>query len=178
MKRKKLLKLLYASLFAAFVFVATMIIKIPTPTGGYVNIGDGIVIICGLILGPVWGALAAGIGSMLADLVGYPIYAGATFVIKALMALGACGIAAILKPVFKNFRFMAYFIAGVIAELIMVVGYFIFEATVMSYGWGALVSVLPNVMQGVVGIVVGIVLMTVFDKTKLIDKMMGKSDRK
>lgn len=177
MKRKKLLHLLFASLFAALVFVATMIIKIPTPTGGYVNVGDGMVMICGWVLGPVWGALAAGVGSMLADLVGYPIYAGATFVIKALMALAACGIAAILKPVFKNFKFMAYFIAGIVAEIIMVAGYFVFEATVMSYGWGAVVSVLPNVMQGVVGIVVGIVLMTVFDKTKLIDKMMRKSDK-
>ena len=72
---------------------------------------------------------------------------------------------------------MAYFIAGFVAEIIMVGGYFVFEATVMSYGWGAVVSVLPNVMQGVVGIVVGIVLMTVFDKTKLIDKMMRKSDK-
>ena len=177
MERKKLLHLLFASLFAALVFVATMIIKIPTPTGGYVNVGDGMVMICGWVLGPVWGALAAGVGSMLADLVGYPIYAGATFVIKALMALAACGIAAILKPVFKNFKFMAYFIAGIVAEIIMVAGYFVFEATVMSYGWGAVVSVLPNVMQGVVGIVVGIVLMTVFDKTKLIDKMMRKSDK-
>ena len=99
MKRQKLLHLLFASMFAALVFIATMIIKIPTPTGGYVNIGDGMVMICGWVLGPVWGSLAAGIGSMLADLVGYPIYAGATFVIKALMALAACGIAAILKPV-------------------------------------------------------------------------------
>jgi uncharacterized membrane protein len=176
MKRQKLLHLLFASMFAALVFIATMIIKIPTPTGGYVNIGDGMVMICGWVLGPVWGALAAGVGSMLADLVGYPIYAGATFVIKALMALAAFGIAAILKPVFKNFKFMAYFIAGLVAEIIMVAGYFVFEATVMSYGWGAVISVLPNVMQGVVGIAVGIVLMTVFDKTKLIDKMMKKRD--
>ena len=89
MKNKKLLYSLYASLFAALVFVATMIIKIPTLTGGYMNIGDGMVLLCGFILGPIWGALAAGIGSMLADLVGYPIYAVATFLIKALMAFAA-----------------------------------------------------------------------------------------
>ena len=178
MKNKKLLKLLCASLFAALVFIATMIIKIPTPTGGYVNIGDGMVMIGGWVLGPVWGSFAAGIGSMLADLVGYPIYAGATFVIKALMALAACGVAVALKVVFKNFKFMAYFIAGLAAEIIMVGGYFVFEATVMSYGWGALASVVPNIVQGVVGIVVGIVLMTVFDKTKLMDKVLGKREKK
>lgn len=166
--------MLYASLFAALVFLATMVIKIPTVTGGYINIGDGMVMLCGLILGPVWGTLAAGIGSMLADLVGYPIYAGATFVIKALMALAAWGMAKLLKPFFKNHKWITYVIAGVVAEVIMVGGYFVFEATVMSYGWGAVVSVLPNILQGVVGIAVGVVLMTVFDKTKLIEKMMRK----
>ncbi len=169
--------MLYASLFAALVFAATMMIKIPTPTGGYVNIGDGMVMLCGWILGPVWGTLAAGIGSMLADLVGYPIYAGATFVIKALMALAAWGIAKLLKPLFKKGRFLTYMIGGIIAEAIMVAGYFVFEATVMSYGWGAVVGVIPNIIQGVVGIAVGIVLMTVFDKTKLIDKMMRKKEK-
>lgn len=176
MRNKKLLYVLYASLFAALVFVATMVVKIPTPTGGYVNIGDGIVMLSGWILGPVWGSLAAGIGSMLADLVGYPIYAGATFVIKALMAFAAWGIAKLLKPLLHN-RFITYFIAGVVCEAVMVVGYFVFEATIMSYGWGAVVSVLPNVIQGVVGIAVGIVLMIVFDKTKLVDKMMRKKEK-
>jgi uncharacterized membrane protein len=176
MRNKKLLYVLYASLFAALVFVATMVIKIPTPTGGYVNIGDGIVMLSGWILGPVWGSLAAGIGSMLADLVGYPIYAGATFVIKALMAFAAWGIAKLLKPLLHN-RFITYFIAGVVCEAVMVAGYFVFEATIMSYGWGAVVSVLPNVIQGVVGIAVGIVLMIVFDKTKLVEKMMRKKEK-
>ena len=174
LKNRKLLYSLYASLFAALVFVATMIIKIPTLTGGYMNIGDGMVLLCGFILGPVWGSLAAGIGSMLADLVGYPIYAIATVFIKALMAFVAYFLAKALKTVFKKNSFIAYGIAGLVAEVIMVAGYFIFEAVFMSYGWGAAVSVLPNIVQGVVGIAVGVVLMMIFDKTKLIEKMMRK----
>ena len=177
MRNKKLLYVLYASLFAALVFLATMVIKIPTPTGGYVNIGDGMVMLCGWILGPIWGMLAAGIGSMLADLMGYPIYAGATFAIKALMALAAWGLAKLLKSWFHGKRFITYFITGVACEAIMVSGYFVFEATVMSYGWGAIIGVFPNMLQGVVGIAVGIVLMTVFDKTKLVDKMMRKKEK-
>lgn len=177
MRSKKLLYVLYASLFAALVFAATMVIKIPTLTGGYVNVGDGMVMLCGWILGPVWGTLAAAIGSMLADLMGYPIYAGATFVIKGLMALAAWGILKLLLPLFKKGKFLAYIIGGVAAEAIMVLGYFVFEATVMSYGWGAAVSVLPNILQGVVGIAVGVVLMVVFDKTKLIEKMMKKKEK-
>ena len=176
MKNKKLLYSLYASLFAALVFIATMIIKIPTLTGGYMNIGDGMVLLCGFILGPIWGALAAGIGSMLADLVGYPIYAVATFLIKALMAFAAYFIAKILKAIFKKNHFIAYGIAGLAAEVIMVVGYFVFEAIFMSYGLGAVVSVIPNMIQGVVGIAVGTVLMVIFDKTKLVEKMLKKRD--
>lgn len=174
MKNKNLIRVLYTSLFAALVFVATMIIKIPTLTGGYVNIGDGIVLLCGWVLGPLWGTLAAGIGSMLADLVGYPIYAGITFVIKALMALVAFGIAKAMKPFFKKAHFLTYLIGGIFAEMLMVVGYFVYEATVMSYGLGAAVSVIPNIIQGVAGITVGVVLITVLNKTKLIDKMMRK----
>ena len=177
MKNRKLLFSLYTSLFAALVFVATMIIKIPTLTGGYMNVGDGIVLLCGFILGPVWGSLAAGIGSMFADLVGYPIYAAATFVIKALMAFAAYYIAKALKTFFKKNRFIAYITAGLIAELIMVAGYFVFEAVFMSYGLGAVVSVVPNIIQGVVGIAVGTVLMVIFDKTKLVEIIMRKRDR-
>ena len=91
MSREYLKKLIMAALFAALACVATMIIKVPTPgTEGYINLGDAIVILCGVILGPVWGFLAAGIGSCLADLIGgYFVYVPITFVIKGLVALCA-----------------------------------------------------------------------------------------
>ena len=57
-------KLILAALFAALSCVATMSIRIPTPgTGGYIHPGDAIVILSGVILGPIWGFLAGGIGS-------------------------------------------------------------------------------------------------------------------
>ena len=59
------------ALFAALACVATMSIRIPTPgTGGYIHPGDAIVILAGIILGPVYGMLAGGIGSALSDLIG------------------------------------------------------------------------------------------------------------
>ena len=61
-------KMVTAALLAAFTCIATMIIKIPTPTFGYIHLGDGLVLLCGIILGPGIGALAAGIGSMFADI--------------------------------------------------------------------------------------------------------------
>ena len=57
-------KIIMTALFAALACVATMSIRIPTPgTGGYIHPGDAIVILAGIILGPVYGMLAGGIGS-------------------------------------------------------------------------------------------------------------------
>ena len=61
-------KVVTASMLAALVCVATMIIKIPSPLKGYINLGDCIVLLSGWLLSPLYGFLAAGIGSALADI--------------------------------------------------------------------------------------------------------------
>ena len=83
-------KIVLSALLASLVCVATMLIKIPSPLKGYLNLGDCVVLLSGWVLSPVYGFLTAGIGSALADIFsGYIIYAPATFVIKGLMALVA-----------------------------------------------------------------------------------------
>ena len=84
-------KIIMSALFAALACVATMSIRIPTPgTGGYIHPGDAVVILSGIVLGPLWGLLAGGIGSALADLLGgYFIYVPITFIIKGMVALTA-----------------------------------------------------------------------------------------
>ena len=80
-------KIAITALMAALTCIATIIIKIPSPLKGYLNLGDCMVLISGWILSPVYGFIAAGLGSALADIFsGYVIYAPATFVIKGLMA--------------------------------------------------------------------------------------------
>ena len=68
MTDQKLRKLVLAALFAALTTVMTMVIRIPSPMSGYVNLGDCAVLLSAWILGPGLGCAAAGIGSMLADL--------------------------------------------------------------------------------------------------------------
>ena len=59
---EKTRKLVYAALFAALTCVMTMIVKIPVPaTGGYVNLGDCVVLLAGWVLGPMYGGAAAGL---------------------------------------------------------------------------------------------------------------------
>ena len=158
-------KLVLAALVAALACVATMVVKIPSPMKGYVNLGDCIVLIAGWILSPWYAFLAAGIGSALADLFsGYVIYVPATFFIKGTMALIAYVIFRVLKK--ATGRFFACLIGGVSAELWMVLGYFLFEGVL--YGFGpSLVNIPANAAQGVAGVVLGIVLIKALEKTKL-----------
>jgi uncharacterized membrane protein len=81
-------KLILTGLLTALVTVTTIAIAIPVPfTNGYVHPGDSMIFMAVLILGRRRGALAAGIGSALADvLLGYFLWAPFTLVIKACMA--------------------------------------------------------------------------------------------
>jgi uncharacterized membrane protein len=87
MNKTKLLT--YTGIITALVFVTTYSIRIPVPfTDGYIHPGDGMVFLSAVILGWKYGAFAAGVGSMLADIIGgYLHWAVPTLLIKAAMAL-------------------------------------------------------------------------------------------
>ena len=146
-KKNATQKLVFAALLAALTCVATMIIKIPSPLKGYINLGDCVVLTAGWMLSPLYGFLAAGLGSALADLFsGYFVYAPATFLIKGLMALAAWGIYKMLSK--KTNNPVSRIISAVVAELIMIGGYYIFEG--FMYGFEAsLVNMPANAVQGV-----------------------------
>ncbi len=155
-----------AALFAALVCVATMIIKIPSPLKGYINLGDCIVLLSGWMLPPAYGFLAAGIGSALADLFsGYVVYAPATFIIKSLMAFIAFYGFKLLNKKIANTS--SRVVAGLTAELFMILGYFVFEG--ILYGFGpSLVNIPANAVQGVAGLAIGIVMIKIFEKRNVI----------
>lgn len=162
---KKTKQLVMAALMAALTCVATMIIKIPSPLKGYLNLGDCVVLVSGWMLSPAYGFLAAGIGSALADVFsGYLVYVPATFVIKGMMAVTA----------FYGFKFlnkkgsnsMARIISGIMAEIVMVLGYYVFEGFLYGFGPSA-VNIPANGMQGIAGLIIGIALIKIFEKNRL-----------
>ena len=158
-------KIVMAALMAALACVATMIIKIPSPLRGYLNLGDCIVLLASWILTPACGFLAAGIGSALADLFsGYVLYAPATFAIKGLMALIAVGGFRLLRS--KLGKLPARILSGAAAECLMVLGYFVFEGCLYGFLPSA-VNILPNGIQGAAGLILGIVLIRMFEKHKI-----------
>lgn len=158
-------KIVMAALMAALICVATMIIKIPSPLKGYLNLGDCVVLTAGWMLSPLYGFLAAGIGSALADMFsGYIIYAPATFAIKGCMALIACFGFKYLHR--KTGDMPSRIISGIVAELMMILGYFVFEGFMYGFGPSA-VNIPANGVQGIAGLIIGIVLTKVFIKSKI-----------
>ena len=158
MQKISVKKIILTAMFIALTFAATMVIRIPTGNG-YVNLGDCVVLMSGFLLGPYYGALAAGIGSALADLIGYPIYAPATFIIKAIVAL----LAGLIFKISKKRSTVWVVVCGIIGEAFMVLGYYVVEAFILGLGWEvAMVSVPSNIFQGIAGIATSSILIQIF----------------
>lgn len=175
MKSKNIRDLTLAAVMAAMVCVGTMIVRIPSPaTGGFVNAGDIFVLLCAYMLGPVFGPLTAGIGSALADLLsGYPQYIPGTLFIKAAVALCAWLLFHLLRGLLpKNLTVLARIAACLVGEIVMVLGYFAYEAVLLGYGIGATGAILGNVMQGVAGVMGAVLLAELFDHNQVMKKLM------
>ena len=163
MQRQKLKTTIISAMFAALICVATMVVKIPTPLNGYINLGDCFILVAAFTLPCGYGFLAAGIGSCLADVLsGYTAYAPATFVIKGLMVLVVFLVAKLLKTQKKN---VVMVVSGALAELAMVAGYYIFEG--FMYGFMPSLANIPmNLLQGAAGLLLAAILLRVL-KNKL-----------
>ena len=163
MKNLSVKMLCLAGVMAALVFVMTYLPKVPViVTGGYVHLGDGAIFLATLLLGPL-GIPAAAIGSGLSDLLGgYMVYVLPTMVIKALVALVAW-------KVWKEGSWLRAVIAFAAAEAVMVLGYFAFEAVMygVAAAWAA---VGPNCIQGIAGVVIGLVCHALYPRMKKIVK--------
>lgn len=170
MTNHKTKTIIIAALLAALTTVATMIIKIPTPTQGYIHLGDGMVLICGILLGPGIGAVAAGIGSMMADLFGgYMAWVSGTFAIKALTALvGGWLYHHMMKREHMSTP-VRVALCGIPAEFVMVAGYYVYEtgmellmgSTAEAAATAVLAGVPFNAVQGLAGVIVCAVLLPV-----------------
>ena len=164
MKRISTFRIVITALFAALICVATMLVQIPIPaTGGYANLGDGIILICAFLMNPLLAILAAGLGSMLADLLaGYVSFAFGTLVIKA-------GVACIASFVFRRWgkgkstrqTLVAMIATGILAEAFM--------------GLGAAGAIVGNIGQGVVGVIVACVVAPVLMRSREVTELMNRT---
>lgn len=152
MKKSSTLKLTLVGLFAAIIFVTTYI-SFPMPNGqGYLNFGDGFIMMAATFLGSI-AIPAAAIGSMLTDIaLGFALYSPATFIIKGLVALISWLFVETAQG--KKGEFFITITGFILAEIVMVGGYLIYES--FLYGFvPALASIPLNCLQGAFGIVLG-----------------------
>lgn len=145
--KSAILQLTLTIVFAALVAATTLMVRIPIPaTTGYFNIGDAMIFVAALVFGPVVGGLAGGCGSAIADIIGYPLFAPYTLVIKGMEGWIA---GKITRRTAKS-DWMACACGGII----MVLGYLTVE--VLLFGFGAALEELPfNLFQVVAGIAIG-----------------------
>lgn len=166
MRSESVKKLALCALSCAFVLAATLL-YIPAPVVGNVNLGDCALLLCAFLIGGVPTAIACGLGAALADLItGYAIYVPATFCIKVLMGLCALGILTLAKRI-KLPALPARLIAAFLAEAVMILGYWGYEATVLSYGWIASAANIPfNAIQGTAALLVSTLAFPILQKAK------------
>ncbi|MBQ8600414.1 MAG: ECF transporter S component [Clostridia bacterium] len=127
MKRKSLLNLIFAALFAALVLVVTRL-SMPIGSFGYIHAGDAMIYLAVLLLPLPYALPAAAIGAGLADLTsGYAVYVLPTVLIKAAIVLAAKGLLRLSeKPVVQDILICStgvitmagYYIADTVLALI------------------------------------------------------------
>jgi uncharacterized membrane protein len=122
------------AIMTALVIVTTSFTVPFTPTGGYFNLGDIIVVTTALLFGPVIGGFTGGVGSALADVwLGYAAFAPITLVVKGVEGYVVGYIAGPQKDPSRNRIIISWVIGG----LIIVAGYWIAEVFIMGYGAAA-----------------------------------------
>lgn len=163
------------ALMAAIVFVATYSIKINT-FGGYLHLGDSMVLLSALLLGQKKGAVASALGMGLADILYMPIWTPFTIVIKAVMAIIAASIAFRKdyagEKLWNNalgfilaglWMIAAYFMAGAI-----VAGLILGEETSLLAGFAVAIKDVPgNIWQATAGIVIALPVSSMLMKAGL-----------
>ncbi len=161
---KNVKQLAFTGMFAAFIFVLTMFVKFPVASG-YVHFGDALIYLSALIIGP-WAMLAGAIGEGLADIAGsYVIYAPATVIIKALIAVPFLTVSKKESKLFSVKNCLVTLLSG----LITVGGYYIADLIInKAY---AVVDLPGNIIQAVGSAVIFIILAAAFDKAKLKSKI-------
>lgn len=168
-------KIAIVALMIGLVYVGSLIsfyipVGIGTPTR--LHLGNGFCLLSGLILGPIWGGFAAGVGSVFLDLTNPAYIAGApiTFIFKFLMG-AVCGAIAMDKSG-HGLNKRKNLIGGILGQLTYIVLYIgkTFLSLNLLFGvpkegaWGVLATKLgSSVINAVFAVIISMVLMYVIN---------------
>jgi len=132
---KKSLKVSLTAIFTALTTVATISFSVYVPaTKGYFNLGEVMVYTTAILFGPFIGAVAGGIGSMLADVIlGYYIYTPGTLVIKGVEGLIVGLLAQRLKLKGWGLKMVSITLPAIISLILGIVGSTVYTGTTEAY---------------------------------------------
>ena len=163
------------ALMIGLVYVGSLIsfyipVGIGTPTR--LHLGNGFCLLAGLILGPIWGGFAAGVGSVFLDLTNPAYIAGApiTFIFKFLMG-AVCGAIAMDKSG-HGLNKRKNLIGGILGQLTYIVLYIgkTFLSLNLLFGvpkegaWATLATKLgSSVINAVFAVLISMALMLVIN---------------
>ena len=182
MKRITIRQTAFIGIMAALVYVtsAFLQIQIPTAIGSTrLHMGNVMCLLSGLLLGPVQGGLAAGIGSAFFDLTN-PLYIASTpftFAFKFLMAF-VCGIIAHKCGSEKHWKTILGAIIGAVTYVILYLGktfiedYFVMGIPLntvwLTVTQKGLVSTVNGIIAAVVSVPLYLTLKPLLKKAKLL----------
>ena len=144
MKQEYTKELVFGALGIALVFISTMFLKLPNSIGGYLNLGDGFILLFSGLLGPFASFMVGGVGSAFADIVGgYGSYAIATMLIKGALV-------ALLVHRSRRLRLPAY----LLGSLLMIAGYYVTDSLLNASWIVGLAGIPGNLIQAAIGILI------------------------
>ena len=147
-----LIQVIYVSMFSAIIFVFTYIgVQVPAfgAFGGLTHMGTLVMFIISIKYGKYYGALSGAIGMTLFDLLSpWAAWAPGTFVVR-IIAGYVFGLVAESKEG-QGMSMTKNWLSLGLGGLVIVVGYFMFEALFLGSGLAALRSIPGNILQLVI----------------------------
>jgi uncharacterized membrane protein len=147
-----LIQVIYASMFSAIIFVFTYIgVQVPAfgAFGGLTHMGTLVMFIISIKYGKYYGALSGAVGMTLFDLLSpWTAWAPGTFVVR-IIAGYVFGLVAESKEG-QGMSMTKNWLSLGLGGLVIVIGYFIFEALFLGSGLAALRSIPGNILQLVI----------------------------
>lgn len=166
MKYNKIKLLVITALFAALCTVCTAFVSIPMlGTGGYIHFGDAIILLASSVLPPMFSMFVGAVGGALADvIVGAPVWAIYTFVIKALVSLCITN----KKDTMLNLRN----ILGLLVSFVVTIGgYYVAEALIYGNWVSPVLSMVGNLIQCAGSAIIFVLFSLSLDKIKFKSKI-------
>jgi uncharacterized membrane protein len=153
------LRIATIAILTAVTAVLTLLVRIPVPaTKGYFNLGDTVIYFTAFTLGPVSALLSGGLGTAIADLIGFPTFAPISLFVHGLQGLVAALIAGLPAGAGRGRSFNPLWLLAAAAGTVVMCGGYLAAESVMTGIGAALVELPFNLLQNVIGVAAGMAL--------------------